>query len=152
MASLDDAPLPTPYDGWELAAYAFDQDRDPNRFVPAIVTVGHGRLLVELDVTGDADGRVEGLVQFVHGDFATDIADARLAALIIEVTATAPEVVDERSYLEVEHYEDGTTLVARLFDAAGLDELERRGAADPEDDITWEDCLAELPDDDAPSP
>ena len=45
MADLDDPPLPTPCDGWEVATYAFDQDRDPNKpDGPAAHATGHGRV------------------------------------------------------------------------------------------------------------
>ena len=148
MPDNGDALLPTPHEGWEVTANAFDQDRDPNQADgPATYEEGHGRLLVKLDVTVDKDGRVEGLVQFVHRDFATEIGDPELADLIADVTDTVYEIQKERTYLEVEYYEDGLTNYARLFDAAGLDEFHRRLAADPEDDIDLDDFLAQFPDD-----
>lgn len=127
----DDREAPTPHEGWTIVTSAFDQRRDPNRSddFQTVYQPGHGPLLAELDVTVDGKGHQHGLIQFIHEAFATDITSPRLATLLTDVSETVREQQRERAYLEVEHYEDGYTLFAVLLDADGLEELERRMAA-----------------------
>ncbi|GEL94653.1 hypothetical protein [Cellulomonas composti] len=125
--------LPTPWGGWEITEYAFDQSRDPNirsDFAESY-DASHGRLLVELDVVREADGSVGGLLQFVHADFALAADDPKLGQLIVDVVETVREHEHERAYVEVEYYEDGSSLFGKILDAEEMAELDRLAADDP---------------------
>lgn len=135
MTDDDPRVLPTPYPGWTVSRQAFDQSRDPELFREDDLDLGstahshRGLVLVTLDAVVDADGRVGGLVQWVHKRFATEIGDPELENLIVQVTEAVRERHDEPVYLEVELYEDDSMVFWLLFDAEGLAELKRRTAA-----------------------
>ncbi len=65
----------------------------------------------------EADGSVGGLLQFVHADFALAADDPKLGQLIVDVVETVREHEHERAYVEVEYYEDGSSLFGKILDA-----------------------------------
>ncbi len=128
---LDRSALPVECEDWEVAPYAFDQARDPNSSADFadFYLCDHGRLLVGLDVTLDAKGNAGVLVQFVHADFASGVADPPLGALIVDVSLLVRERHHEAGYFEVECYEDGLIAFGLLLDTRALEELRRYAAA-----------------------
>lgn len=133
-----------PHEGWEAAAYAFDQSRDPNVRADYAERyhANHGRLLANLDVTLDTDGTLGGTVHFVVADFATSMEDPKLRELLDDALDVVRESEHQAAYVEVEHYEDGFTLFGRV---PGLDPesiRQRLAEADHEGGMGLEEFLA----------